>query len=519
MIIEQIKKTIIDNDLIPQGAHVVLGLSGGPDSVCLFHVLGMLAEEMDLKLHAVHVNHQLRGDAADQDQEFVENLCINAGVPLEVTVFDCARLAKDMGITTEEAGRIKRYEAFDDAADRIMRDEPDGNVRIAVAHNYDDQAETIMFRLMRGTGPDGLAGMEYIREDERGHMLIRPLLDCRKKDIVRFLMKEKIDARLDKTNEEAVYSRNAIRLDIFPFLEKYSPNFRDALVRLGNVAREDKALMKSFAEQVMDYAVTETGEGYIQFDRKKLAKIAVPVRRRVLSLSASKLGLTEDLTQSHFTAADDVLLNGGPSAGIDLPHGYRVSNIYEGIRISAPDETGMAAPPGKVMILSKADFDALLPQEPSEDGNDVNKEDTESGEEEQKELLKNGRYAAFDADALELKFGKGSADNAKWRRRESGEYMEISASRRDAASDKADSKKVALKLGMTSSEQDKPLTKKLQDILVDGKIPKDDREKIYFAALGSEILFIPEQQYFPRARWSTGYKVTQGTRRVLVFTV
>ena len=518
-IIEQIKKTIIDNDLIPQGAHVVLGLSGGPDSVCLFHVLGMLADEMDLKLHAVHVNHQLRGDAADQDQEFVENLCINAGVPLEVTVFDCARLAKDMGITTEEAGRIKRYEAFDDAADRIMRDEPDADVRIAVAHNYDDQAETIMFRLMRGTGPDGHAGMEYIREDERGHMLIRPLLDCRKKDIVRFLMKEKIDARLDKTNEEAVYSRNAIRLDIFPFLEKYSPNFRDALVRLGNVAREDKALMKSFAEQVMDYAVTETGEGYIQFDRKKLAKIAVPVRRRVLSLSASKLGLTEDLTQAHFTAADDVLLNGGPSAGIDLPHGYRVSNIYEGIRISAPDETGMATPPGKVMILSKADFDALLPQEPAEDGNDVNKEDTENSEEEQNELLKNGRYAAFDADALELKFGKGSADNAKWRRRESGEYMEISASRRDAASDKADSKKVALKLGMTSSEQDKPLTKKLQDILVDGKIPKDDREKIYFAALGSEILFIPEQQYFPRARWSTGYKVTQGTRRVLVFTV
>ena len=518
-IIEQIKKTIIDNGLIPQGAHVVLGLSGGPDSVCLFHVLGMLAEEMDLKLHAVHVNHQLRGDAADQDQEFVENLCINAGVPLEVTVFDCARLAKDMGITTEEAGRIKRYEAFDDAAVRIMRDEPDADVRIAVAHNYDDQAETIMFRLMRGTGPDGLAGMEYIREDERGHMLIRPLLDCRKKDIVRFLMKEKIDARLDKTNEEAVYSRNAIRLDIFPFLEKYSPNFRDALVRLGNVAREDKALMKSFAEQVMDYAVTETGEGYIQFDRKKLAKIAVPVRRRVLSLSASKLGLIEDLTQAHFTAADDVLLNGGPSAGIDLPHGYRVSNIYEGIRISAPDETGMAAPPGKVMILSKADFDALLPQEPAEDGEEANKDNPESGEEEQKEFLKNGRYAAFDADALELKFGKGSADNAKWRRRESGEYMEISASRRDAASDKADSRKVALKLGMTSSEQDKPLTKKLQDIFVDGKIPKDDREKIYFAALGSEVLFIPEQQYFPRARWSTGYKVTQGTRRVLVFTV
>ena len=505
-IIEQIRKTIDSFDLMPEGAHIVLGLSGGSDSVCLFHVLLMLAEGKDLKLHAVHVNHQLRGEAADQDQEFVENLCIEAGVPLDVIVFDCAKLAEDMGITTEEAGRIKRYEAFDDAADRILRKEPDADVRIAVAHNYDDQAETIMFRLMRGTGPDGLAGMEYLRMDERGHALIRPLLDCRKKDIVRFLMKEKLDAKLDKTNEEAVYSRNAIRLDIFPYLEKYSPNFRDALVRLGNIAREDKALMHSLAEQVMDYAVTETGEGYIQFSRKKLAKIAVPVRRRVLSLAASDLSLTEDLTQAHFTAADTILLEGGPSAGIDLPHGYRVSNVYEEIRIAAPDESGIAAPPGKMKIVSKEEFDRMLPEK-----------DEETGEE--KGELKQGRYAAFDVEALELRFGKGSVENARWRRRESGEYMEISATKRDAVSDRSDEKKVALKLGLTSSEQDKPLTKKLQDIFVDGKVPKDDREKIYFAALGSEVLFIPEQQGFPRPRWSTGYKVTQGSKRVLVFTI
>ena len=359
VIVEQIQETISEHELIPKGAHVVLGLSGGPDSVCMFHVLAMLADQMDLKLHAVHVNHQLRGEAADQDQEFVEQLCLGAGVPLDVIVFDCAKYAKDMGITTEEAGRIKRYQAFDDAADRIVRDDPEAEVMIAVAHNYDDQAETIMFRLMRGTGPDGLAGMDYIREDERGHMLIRPLLDCKKKDIVRFLMKEKIDARLDKTNEEAVYSRNAIRLDIFPFLEKYSPNFRDALVRLGNVAREDKALMKSLAEQVMEYAITEIGDGYVQFSRKKLSKISIPVRRRVLSLAASQIGLSEDLTQAHFTAADEILMSGGPSAGVDLPHKYRVYNVYDDIRIAAPDESGLAAPPGHVMVVSCEEFDAM----------------------------------------------------------------------------------------------------------------------------------------------------------------
>lgn len=512
-IIEQIKNTIIEHDLIPEGAHVVLGLSGGPDSVCMFHVLAQLREQMGLKLHAVHVNHQLRGDAADQDQEFVEQLCLGAGVPLDVIVFDCAKYAKDMGITTEEAGRIKRYQAFDDAADRILRDDPDTDVRIAVAHNYDDQAETIMFRLMRGTGPDGLAGMEYIREDERGHQLIRPLLDCKKKDIVRFLMKEKIDARLDKTNEEAVYSRNAIRLDIFPFLEKYSPNFRDALVRLGNVAREDKALMKSLAEQVMEYAITEIGDGYIQFSRKKLSKISIPVRRRVLSIAASQIGLNEDLTQAHFTAADEILMSGGPSAGVDLPHKYRVYNVYDDIRIAAPDESGLAAPPGHVMVVSREEFDAMLPQ------NDRDPQDAGNRDAEYAGTLKTGRYAAFDAGPLELKFGKDACNNAMWRRRESGDYMEISASKKDDEARKAVEKKLTFKLGLTSSEEDKPLTKKLQDLFVDGKVPKEDRDRIYFAALGSEVLFIPEQEGFPRARWSTGYRVTNATRRVLVFTI
>ena len=513
VIVEQIQETISEHELIPKGAHVVLGLSGGPDSVCMFHVLAMLADQMDLKLHAVHVNHQLRGEAADQDQEFVEQLCLGAGVPLDVIVFDCAKYAKDMGITTEEAGRIKRYQAFDDAADRIVRDDPEAEVMIAVAHNYDDQAETIMFRLMRGTGPDGLAGMDYIREDERGHMLIRPLLDCKKKDIVRFLMKEKIDARLDKTNEEAVYSRNAIRLDIFPFLEKYSPNFRDALVRLGNVAREDKALMKSLAEQVMEYAITEIGDGYVQFSRKKLSKISIPVRRRVLSLAASQIGLSEDLTQAHFTAADEILMSGGPSAGVDLPHKYRVYNVYDDIRIAAPDESGLAAPPGHVMVVSCEEFDAMLLR------NDGESEETGNRDAEYAGTLKAGRYAAFDVGPLELKFGKGACDNAMWRRRESGDYMEISPSKRDDEKRKAEEKKISFKLGLTSAEEDKPLTKKLQDLFVDGKVPKEERDHIYFAAVGREVLFIPEQEGFPRARWSTGYRVTNATRRVLVFTI
>ena len=180
----------------------------------------------------------------------------------------------------------------------------------------------------------------------------------------------------------------------------------------------------------------------------------------------------------------------------------------------------MAVPPGKVMIVSKGEFDAMLPKPENAENDEVQGESADENSASQYAgMLKNGRFAAFNVEALELKFGKGSCENAVWRRRESGEYMEISASKREAKakSPNSDEKQVTLKLGMTTSEQNKPLTKKLQDIFVDDKVPKEDRDRIYFGAIGAEVLFIPEQQGIARPRWSTGFKVTQGTKRVLVF--
>ena len=153
--------------------------------MCLYHVLLGLAGELELTLHPVHINHMFRPGAAERDQKYVEELCEKMGTPAISMTVDCSRMASELGMTSEEAGRKARYDAFFEAAGRI-EEEPGRRVRIAVAHNAEDQAETVLFRILRGTGTDGLAGMAYEREERRGdrtYPVIRPLLDTSRKDI------------------------------------------------------------------------------------------------------------------------------------------------------------------------------------------------------------------------------------------------------------------------------------------------------------------------------------------------
>ncbi|MDR1068296.1 MAG: tRNA lysidine(34) synthetase TilS, partial [Clostridiales Family XIII bacterium] len=228
---ENVRETISRYDMIGVGDHVVAGVSGGPDSVCLFHILSQISDEMDFTMSAVHVNHGLRPGAADADQKYVEELCMEYGVPLTVKSVDVTALAAERGETPEEAGRTARYEAF---ADEAMRrdhfncgrvahadaEDPgakhagEGNtercVRIAVAHNRNDQTETVLMRLMRGTGPDGLAGMPYTRADEYGYRIIRPLLDTGRGEIEAYCAEHDLRPRRDHTNDEPKYFRNKI---------------------------------------------------------------------------------------------------------------------------------------------------------------------------------------------------------------------------------------------------------------------------------------------------------------------
>ena len=216
----RIARTIRDRDLITAGDLVILGLSGGPDSSCLFYVLLSLREEMGFSLRTVHVNHGLRPGVCDEEQAFVESWCRREGVPCRAIRVDCHAYAEEHGLTDEEAGRELRYAAFYAEAVLWRRDlegsPKDGAaVKICVAQNENDQAETILLNLKRGAGIRGLAGMRPKSTNPMspdGVPVVRPLL-CTTRDYIEYYLRDKRHLKwvTDSTNRDTSISRNAIR--------------------------------------------------------------------------------------------------------------------------------------------------------------------------------------------------------------------------------------------------------------------------------------------------------------------
>lgn len=202
--------------MIPENKNIVVGLSGGADSVCLLYVLAALRKKLGLQLCAVHVHHGLRGVEADADEAYVRDICRAWDVPLKAMRIDAALLAKQWGIGCEEAGRRARYEIFEECLQEM------GGCRgaIAVAHHRDDCAETLLFHMFRGTGLDGMAGIRPVRKTERESMIIRPLLETGKTEIESFLQEKGISWRIDSTNTGEDYTRNRIRNRVLPYAER-----------------------------------------------------------------------------------------------------------------------------------------------------------------------------------------------------------------------------------------------------------------------------------------------------------
>ena len=334
---KQIRETICAHNLIKDGDQIVIGLSGGPDSVCLFHVLLKMAEEMKLTIHPVHINHRFRPGAAEADQAYVEALSQRYGLTARVFTVDCNALAEELGMTSEEAGRKARYDAFLQVAKEIG-----GSVKIAVAHNANDQAETVLFRILRGTGMDGIAGMSYEREErsgaadagERTFRIIRPLLDTWREDVEEYCAEMKLDPVIDHTNNEELYARNKIRLDLIPYIEqKYNSNFQEGLVRMAKIAAADKDFF--WTETVQAYerlkaptAETEdsTGDAFaVALDWRGLAECHEALRHRVVLKAFSDVGLEKDITAERLEAADKIILGRVGGKTVEFPHGHTLS--------------------------------------------------------------------------------------------------------------------------------------------------------------------------------------------------
>jgi tRNA(Ile)-lysidine synthase len=470
--------------LIPRGGHVVVGLSGGPDSLCLFHVLLRLRDACGFTVSAVHVNHGLRPGAADADQFYVESLCAGLSVPLAVRSVDVAKMAWELGETPEEAGRTARYRAFDEEALAVEREaglSPD-KIKIAVAQNRNDQAETVLMRLIRGSGPDGLAGIPYRRADEEGYEVIRPLLAVDRNEIEDYCADNDLHPRRDHTNAESRYYRNRIRLGLLPLLRKeYNASIDDALIRLSRVAGEDK--------DFFDTVVRETIEAECEFreDKERMsARISLPllaethpaIRHRLIIGIFREIGLVQDIEAAHILAADRLLEARKTGKSVDFPAGYRLEISYDTVLFNE------GPPPAGSDEIYELDMRAF------EADRDVS-------------ILFRSSDLRFRAAVLSSAEAAGDGDSA------SALLLDFDALQRDT--------NVLTLRTRRNGDRISPMgmdgSKKLQDMFVDMKIPRDERERVVLLAAGSEVLWIPER------RRTRKYAVDARTERVLVLRV
>ena len=246
----EIKRYIEANQLIRPGDGVLVGLSGGPDSVFLLYALHTLQARMGFTLRAVHVHHGIRGAEADRDEAFSEKLCAKLDIPFQAVHVAAPAYAAQHGLSLEEAARILRYEALEAARQQLTQATA---AWIAVAHHLDDQAETVLHNLVRGAGLRGLAGME----NRRNHV-IRPLLSIKREDILKWLKQYDIPYVTDSTNADPHYTRNRIRSTVLPELREINPEASAHIAHSAALLREADAFFHALALQYVDAHATLT---------------------------------------------------------------------------------------------------------------------------------------------------------------------------------------------------------------------------------------------------------------------
>lgn len=256
---DRVLEYIQENQMIEAGDKIIVGVSGGPDSVCLLFLLKRYKKMLDISLAVVHMEHGIRGKESAEDAAFVENLCRDWEIPFFLYRKDVPKLSREWKCSEEEAGRRVRYEAFEEVRERI------GAEKIAVAHNQDDQAETILFHLARGSGLLGLTGIQPVRG-----RIIRPLLCLSRAEIEEILEKEGLLSRTDATNREIEYTRNRIRLHILPLLrEELNTKASEHIARTGEMLSSIEDYMISQAALEAKQLMQEKN-GLLYLDRRAL---------------------------------------------------------------------------------------------------------------------------------------------------------------------------------------------------------------------------------------------------------
>ena len=457
---ECVVKTIEEHNLFDAKDKVLVAVSGGADSVCLLDVLNSLKDVLDIKICVAHLNHMIRGDEADSDQLFVENLCKKFGVKCFVKKVDVPALAKNEGLTSEEAGRKARYSFFDEIR------ECEKITKIATAHNKNDRAETVLMRIIRGTGLDGLKGISYKREDG----VVRPILDIERADIEAYLDKRQLEYCTDSTNKDNNYTRNRIRNEILPNLkENFNASIIDTLVRFSDIASQDAEFLNGYAERLFERINNPMpSKKPDALHIESLNMLEYSIKARVIRLAAQK-AMKKDIKLEYKNVSDILMLaEKETGAGIDLPDGLRVENSY-----------------GWLVFIDKNEKNDI--KESFEDSfyievNPLKSYYVENINREIAFKLVDPRIYKKSQREILIDYDKLDGKDLYMRNRLKGDKIVCFSDGR---------------------------TKKLKNIFIDEKIERNDRDKIPLLCADDEIVAIIG------SRDSENYKVTKNTERAL----
>lgn len=448
--IDGVRRYITEYNMISPGDEVVIGLSGGADSVCLFLNLYEYSKEVDFEIKAVHINHMIREEASE-DAEFVRDLCKRYNVPFFLFEEQVEKIAKNEGISTEEAGRKVRYERF-----RQVMETSAG--KVAVAHNSNDVAETVLFNMFRGTGLEGLSSIEPVNG-----LIIRPLLAVSRAEIEDYLRQKEQSFVTDKTNLTDMYARNKIRNTILPFAEKEIVTGATAHISaLSEKMRQVRHFIEAETDKCFSKVAKENGDS-IEIDVREFEKLNELMQRQVLLLSMEKLTpYRKDICESHIEQILGIFGKNGEKR-VSLPYDLEAVKQYDCLYIRRKSDNkslGIEA-----CIIEEGEYNLgcghsvrvrLFPY----DG--ITK------------VTENPYTKWFDYDKI--------INCVKVRNRLAGDYLTI------------------------NERLDR---KSLKDYLMDEKIPREERDSIILITDGDHIMWVVGH----RISWA--YKVTEKTKQIM----
>ena len=346
--------------MFPKKSLILAAVSGGADSVCLFHALLELRGQYGFDVAAVHFNHMLRGAESERDEQFVKQLCLEKGTPFFTARADVARHARDNGSGVEETARQLRYDFFNETAKKCEA------VRIATAHTADDNAETVLFNLTRGTGLKGLGGIPPVRGN-----IIRPMLTVTRDEVLGYISQHALSFVEDSTNATDQYSRNRIRHRVIPVLKSLNPRFSQNLGLTAALIREDEDYLSGLAERFINDNVYRKPSGEKVFAASTLGALPHPIAARVIrhisdvSLSSEHINAVLDLSQSEnvsgevhlpstkvYREYDRLIFSELAHEPVHSPAGFNQITLSDGVQAFLP-ELGLRVSCNKVICNGK----------------------------------------------------------------------------------------------------------------------------------------------------------------------